>query len=157
MYCYSGYSHWEHRSSLGMKQTFMGSMRQPFSWENSPHKVNHHYTTWGDCPMRTLFNLPYPHPRTVCSRASAPPYKGSGQLVPKTTRTQDNSYPGQLVPKTTRTQDNSYPRQLVPRTTRTHVVWYDMKWCDMIWCDAMWCDMMWYDMMWYHITNDTMP
>ena len=65
---------------------------------------------------------------------------GSGQLVPKTTRTQDNSYPSQLVPKTTRTQDNSYPRQLVttttrtqdnsypgqivPRTTRTHVVWY---------------------------------
>ena len=35
---------------------------------------------------------------------------GSGQLVPKTTRTRDSSYPGQLVPKTTRTQDNSYPR-----------------------------------------------
>ena len=46
---------------------------------------------------------------------------GSGQLVPKTTRTQDNSYPGQLVPKTTRTQDNSYPGQLVPKTTR---MWY---------------------------------
>ena len=30
-----------------------------------------------------------------------------GQLVPKTTRTQDNSNPGQLVPRTTRTQDNS--------------------------------------------------
>ena len=42
-----------------------------------------------------------------------------GQVVPKTTRTQDNSYPRQLVPKTTRTQDNSYPGQLVPRTTRT--------------------------------------
>ena len=27
----------------------------------------------------------------------------SGQLVPKTTHTQNNSYPGQLVPKTTRT------------------------------------------------------
>ena len=40
-------------------------------------------------------------------------------LVPKTTRTQDISYPWQLVPKTTRTQDDSYPRQLVPRTTRT--------------------------------------
>ena len=32
---------------------------------------------------------------------------GSGQLVPKTTRAQDNSYPGQPVPKTTRTQDKS--------------------------------------------------
>ena len=30
---------------------------------------------------------------------------------------------GQLVPKTTRTQDNSYPRQLVPRTTRTQLSW----------------------------------
>ena len=30
-----------------------------------------------------------------------------GQLVPKTSRTQDNSYPRQLVPKTSRTQDNS--------------------------------------------------
>ena len=30
-----------------------------------------------------------------------------GQLVPKTTRTQDESYPGQLVPMTTRTQGNS--------------------------------------------------
>ena len=53
---------------------------------------------------------------------------GSGQLVPKTTRTQDNSYPRpdhsypeQLAPKTTRTQDNPYPRQLVPTTTRTQV------------------------------------
>ena len=62
---------------------------------------------------------------------------GSGQLVPKTTRTQDNlyprllvpsttrtqvkSYPSQLAPKTTRTQDNSYPGQLVPKTTRTWV------------------------------------
>ena len=45
--------------------------------------------------------------------------EGSGQFVPKTTRTQDNSYPGQLVPKTTRTQDNSNPGQLVPRTTIT--------------------------------------
>ena len=44
---------------------------------------------------------------------------GSRQLVPKTTRTQDNSYPRQLVPRTTRTQDNSYPGQLVPMTTRT--------------------------------------
>ena len=43
---------------------------------------------------------------------------GSGQLVPKTTRTQDNSYPRKLVPKTTRTHENSYPGQLVPRTTR---------------------------------------
>ena len=32
---------------------------------------------------------------------------GSGQLVPRTTRTQDNSYPRQLVPRTTCTQDNS--------------------------------------------------
>ena len=48
----------------------------------------------------------------------------TGQLVPRTTRTQDNSYPRQLVPRTTRTQDNSYPRRLAPRTTRTHVVWY---------------------------------
>ena len=46
------------------------------------------------------------------------------QLVPRTTRTQDNSYPGRLVPKTTRTQDNSYPGQLVPRTTRTHQFGY---------------------------------
>ena len=45
--------------------------------------------------------------------------KGSGQLVPKTTRTQDNSYPGQLVPRATRTKDNSYPGRLVPRTIRT--------------------------------------
>ena len=45
-------------------------------------------------------------------------YWGSGQLVPKTTRAQDNSYPGQLVPKSSHTHDNSYPRQLVPRTTR---------------------------------------
>ena len=41
-----------------------------------------------------------------------------GQLVPKTTRTQDNSnpiqlVPGQLVSKTTGTQDNSYPGQRV--------------------------------------------
>ena len=56
--------------------------------------------------------------------------RGSGQLVPKTAPTQDNSYPGHLVPKTTRypgqlvprtprTHDNSHPRRLVPRTTRT--------------------------------------
>ena len=42
-----------------------------------------------------------------------------GQLVPKTSRTQDNSYPRQVVPRTTRTQDNSYPRRLVPKTSRT--------------------------------------
>ena len=42
-----------------------------------------------------------------------------GQLVPKTTRTQDISYPRQLVPRITRTQDNSYQRRLVPNTTRT--------------------------------------
>ena len=42
-----------------------------------------------------------------------------GQLVPKTTRTQDNSHQRRLVPRITRTQDDSYPRQLVPRTTRT--------------------------------------
>ena len=54
----------------------------------------------------------------------------TGQLVPKTTRTQDNSYPRQLVPKTTRTQDNSYPRQLVPKTTRTQDNSYP---CGMIW------------------------
>ena len=59
---------------------------------------------------------------------------GSGQLVPKTTRTQDNSYPRQLVPRTTRTQDNSYPRQIVPRTTRTQVNSYP---CGMIWNDVM--------------------
>ena len=47
-----------------------------------------------------------------------------GQLVPKTTRTQENSYPRQLVPRTTRTQDNSYPGQLVPKTTRTQDVSY---------------------------------
>ena len=41
------------------------------------------------------------------------------QLVPRTTRAQDNSYPWQLVHKTTITQDDSYPGQLVPRTTRT--------------------------------------
>ena len=35
--------------------------------------------------------------------------RGSGHLVPKTTRTQDNSYPRQLVPKTTCTPNNSYP------------------------------------------------
>ena len=52
-------------------------------------------------------------------------WMGSEQLVPKTTRTQDNSYPRQLVPRTTRTQDNSYPRQLVP-------MWYDMIWKDVI-------------------------
>ena len=45
--------------------------------------------------------------------------KDNGQLVPKTIRTQDNSYPGQLVPRTTRTRDDSYPRRLVPKTTRT--------------------------------------
>ena len=87
---------------------------------------------------------------------------GSGQLVPKSTRTQDNSYPRQLVPKTTRTQDNSYPRQLVPKTTRTQdnsypgqlvPRWYDMKWCDMIWCDVMRRDMMWYDMIRYDIIS----
>ena len=32
-----------------------------------------------------------------------------GQLVPKSSRTQVNSYPSQLVPKSTRTQVNSYP------------------------------------------------
>ena len=37
-----------------------------------------------------------------------------GQLVPKTSRTQDNSYPWQLVPETNRTQDSAYPRQLIP-------------------------------------------
>ena len=41
-----------------------------------------------------------------------------GRLVPKTTRTQDNSYPRRLVPRTTRTQDDSYPRKFVPRTSR---------------------------------------
>ena len=41
------------------------------------------------------------------------------QLVPRTTRSQDNLNPGQLVPKTTRTQDNSYPRELLPKITRT--------------------------------------
>ena len=51
-----------------------------------------------------------------------------GQLVPKTTRTLDNSYPIQLVHKTTRTQDNSYPRQLVPRTTRTQDNSYSTVW-----------------------------
>ena len=43
-----------------------------------------------------------------------------------TTRTQVNSHPGQLVFKTTHTQDNSsqdnsYPGQLVPKSTRTLV------------------------------------
>ena len=59
----------------------------------------------------------------------------TGQLVRKTTRTRDNSYPGQLIPRITRTldssypillvsrtthdQDDSYPRQLIPNATRT--------------------------------------
>ena len=38
-----------------------------------------------------------------------------GQLVTRTTWTQDDSHPRQLIPKTTRTQDNSYPRPLVPK------------------------------------------
>ena len=37
-----------------------------------------------------------------------------GQFAPKTTRTQDNSYPRQLVPRTIRTQDNSYPSTSCP-------------------------------------------
>ena len=58
-----------------------------------------------------------------CSTSLAVMYpmsiKDYGQLVPKTSRIQDNSYPRHLVPKTTRTQDISYPWQLVPKTTRT--------------------------------------
>ena len=53
-----------------------------------------------------------PHEASICD-------KWSGQIIPKTTRTQDNSYPRQFVPRTTRTQDNSYPGQLVP-------MWYDI-------------------------------
>ena len=40
------------------------------------------------------------------------------QLVPKTTRTHDNSYPRRFESNTTRAHDNSYPRRLVPKTTR---------------------------------------
>ena len=52
-------------------------------------------------------------PDTVCYP------RGSGQLVPKTTRTQDISYPEQILPKSTPTQDIWYPGYLVPRTIRT--------------------------------------
>ena len=45
---------------------------------------------------------------------------GSGQPVPKTTHTEDNSYQGQLVPNMTGIHDGSYPGQLEPRTSRTH-------------------------------------
>ena len=58
-------------------------------------------------------------PQTPQGESVAKPETDYGQLVPKTTRTQDNSYPRQLVPRTTRTQDNSYPGQLIPKTTRT--------------------------------------
>ena len=40
---------------------------------------------------------------------NTPRIMGSGHLVPKTVRTQDNSCPGQLVPKASRNQDTSYP------------------------------------------------
>ena len=53
---------------------------------------------------------------TFRSRTQANSY--SRQVVPKTIRTSDNSYPNnsyprQLVANAFRTQDNSYPRQLV--------------------------------------------
>ena len=31
-----------------------------FNLPHSPHQVNHHYTTWGDWPMRTLLNKSHP-------------------------------------------------------------------------------------------------
>ena len=66
------------------------------------------------------------------------------QLVPRTSRTQDNSSPRQLMPKTTRTQDNPYPRQTVP-------MWFNMIWNNVRW-DDIWYDVIWYDMISSHIT-----
>ena len=54
---------------------------------------------------------------------SAPGHSDYGQLVTKTTRIQDNSYPRQLVPR-----DNSYPRLPVPKTTRTQDNSYPTVW-----------------------------
>ena len=38
-----------------------------------------------------------------------------GQIIPKTTHTQDKSYPGKPVPKTTRTQDSPYLGQIITK------------------------------------------
>ena len=54
--------------------------------------------------------------------------RGSGQLVPKTTRTQDNSYPGQLVPKTTRTSCHGYELSWVRVVLGTSCPGYELSW-----------------------------
>ena len=94
---------------------------------------------------------------------------GSGQLVPRTTRTQDNSYPRQLVPKTTRTQDNSYSCGMIYVLIWNDTIPYDIisshiiSRCDFIyyisyhiipmWYDMIWDDARWYDMIRCHLRN----
>ena len=51
--------------------------------------------------------------------------EGSGnsypvQLVPSTTRTQDDSHQRKFLPKATPTHYNSYPVLVIPRTTRAY-------------------------------------